>query len=74
MSVPMPSYVLICESCGVRQPFIVYEEELAETQNGKPVVRECPVCRAVTNWKSGFPERRGGRDRRQGGDRRASKT
>jgi len=45
MSAPMPSYVLICESCGVHQPFIVYEEELAETQNGKPVVRECPVCR-----------------------------
>ena len=70
IKVPMPSYVLICESCGNHEPFNVYEEELGEIQSGKPVVRQCPVCRAKTNWESGFPERRSGRERRQGEDRR----
>ena len=69
----MPSYILTCESCGSHQPFIVYEEELGELQNGKTIIRPCPLCRAATNFKSGFPEGRGGRDRRQGGDWRSSK-
>jgi hypothetical protein len=69
----MPSYVLTCESCSSNQPFIVYEQELGELQNGKTIIRPCPLCRAATNFKSGFPEGRGGRDRRQGGDWRSSK-
>lgn len=41
---PMPTCVLVCETCGVHQPFIIYEEELAEVQNGKPVPKPCPTC------------------------------
>jgi hypothetical protein len=74
MPAKMPSYILACESCGSRRSFIVYEEELEELHKSNALIRQCPVCRASTNWKSGFPERRSGRDKRQGGDRRTSKT
>jgi hypothetical protein len=70
----MPSYILTCESCGSHQPFIVYEEEIGALRNGEAVLRHCPHCRAQTRFNRGFPERRGGRDRRQDGDRRSSKT
>lgn len=56
MLVTMPIYVLICESCGSRQSFIVYEEELEDLRKSKVLIRQCPVCRALTNWKSGFAE------------------
>ena len=35
----MPSHILTCESCGSHQPFIVFEEELGELQNGKAIDR-----------------------------------
>jgi len=38
------------------------------------LLQDGPVHRAAANWKSGSPEKRGGRDRRQGGDRRAIAT
>ena len=49
----MPSYILTCESCGSHQPFVVYEQGLGELQNGKTIIRPCPLCRAATNFKSG---------------------
>jgi len=28
----MPTYVLICESCGSRQPFLLHEDQLADLE------------------------------------------
>ncbi len=66
----MATCVLTCETCGGHQSFIIYEEELAGLHNGKPVSKHCLVCRATTNWVFASPEKRSGRDRRQGSDRR----
>ena len=68
----MPTSVLVCDTCGTHYPFLIYEEELTDVQNGKPLSRDCPTCRTKTNWKFAFPERRSGRDRRQSPDRRRS--
>ena len=69
---PMPNCVLTCETCGGRNPFLIYEGELAEMREGKPFSKYCPVCRVDTNWTFSLLERRSGRERRQGTDRRSS--
>ena len=66
----MPFCVLVCQTCGGHEPLIIYEEELVEVKDGRLVSKACPACRMTTNWRFAFPERRTGRDRRCGFDRR----
>lgn len=66
----MPSYVLRCEGCGGHKPFLVHEGETPELERNNPLQRHCPTCRTMTNWTLAFPERRAGRDRRSGPERR----
>ncbi len=66
----MPIFVMACEACGTRKPFNISDEELAAVQEGKPLAKYCPACHAASHWIYVFPERRGGRDRRQAPDRR----
>jgi hypothetical protein len=68
----MPTYVLKCESCGGHRPFLMHEGELPDPVGRKPIEKHCPTCRATTNWTLAFPERREGRERRQGSDRRTT--
>ena len=66
----MPDYVLKCEDCGRHRPFLVHEHELPALDTKKPIEKHCPTCRTMTNWVFAFPERRSGRERRNGSDRR----
>ncbi len=68
----MPAYVYVlkCEGCGQHRPFLVHEGELSALDTKKPIERHCPTCRTMTNWVFAFPERRSGRKRRSGSDRR----
>ena len=66
----MPTFVLTCESCGNRGSFFVDEWAAGELKSRKPVEKYCPRCRKGTNWAFGVDDRRTGRDRRAGLDRR----
>jgi hypothetical protein len=68
----MPAYVYVlkCEGCGQRRSLLIHEGELPALDSKKPVERHCPTCRTMTNWVFAFPERRSGRERRSGSDRR----
>jgi len=68
----MPTYVLKCESCSGHRPFLIHDGELPDPEGRKPIQKHCPTCRTTTNWTLAFPERRAGRERRQGSDRRTS--
>ncbi len=67
----MTNCFLNCETCGARKPFLLNDQEVAETRNGKPLSRHCPACRSATHWALAFMDRRGGADRRQSSDRRS---
>ena len=66
----MPTSLLICEGCGGRQTFFLDEASVEEMRNGKTVQKHCLRCRTTTDWVFALVDRRTGRDRRQGGDRR----
>jgi hypothetical protein len=66
----MPTTLLICESCGNRQTFFLDEGTVAELKTKKTVPKHCLRCRTTTDWVFAMVDRRTGRDRRQGGDRR----
>jgi hypothetical protein len=66
----MPTTLLTCESCGNRQSFLLDEATVAELKAGKTAPKHCLRCRATTDWVFFLIDRRKGRDRRQGGDRR----
>jgi hypothetical protein len=66
----MPSSLLICESCGNRQTFFLDEPSLEEVKNGKTVTHHCLRCRTTTDWSFARVDRRTGRERRLGSDRR----
>jgi hypothetical protein len=68
----MPSYVLKCEGCAGFQPFLVHEDELPQKAKQGSLQRYCRTCRRNTNWGIASVERRGGRDRRTGLDRRGT--
>ena len=61
----MPTYILKCEGCGGQKPFSIYEAEMAEIDERKPIQKNCPTCRTMTNWVLAFPDRRSGGDRRK---------
>lgn len=69
--VAMPNCVLACSSCGTRRSFLIDEFVLPDVRNGQRVQKYCPNCRGATYWTFVLEERRGGWDRRQGGDRRS---
>jgi hypothetical protein len=66
----MPTTLLICESCGNRQSFFLDEATVAELKDGKTAPKHCLRCRTTTDWVFALVDRRSGRDRRQGDDRR----
>jgi hypothetical protein len=68
----MPTYVFKCEGCGTKRPFLIHEPVPALSGKLDPVRKHCPTCRAVTNWVYATPEKRAGKDRRTGLDRRSS--
>ncbi|MBI2819314.1 MAG: hypothetical protein HYX73_04975 [Acidobacteria bacterium] len=70
----MPTTLLICESCGNRQSFFLDEAIVSELKSGKTVPKHCLRCRTTTDWVFALVDRRSGRDRRQGGDRRDEAT
>ena len=67
---PMPTCVLICESCSKRHTFFLDATTVADVQNGQAVSKHCLVCRTMTDWAFATVDRRTGRDRRQESDRR----
>lgn len=66
----MPAYVLKCEGCASYQSFQVHVDELPKTATQGSVERYCHTCHRNTNWRIASAERRRGRDRRSGLDRR----
>ena len=71
----MTTCVLACEGCGLRKPFPVGEEELAQLRGGAMVQKHCPGCRALSDWMfTGLDlrveERRRGEERRGAGAER----
>ena len=66
----MPTTLLTCESCGNRQTFFLDEATVTELKGGKTVPKHCLRCRATTDWVFALVDRRSGRERRLGGDRR----
>ena len=70
MGALMPTTLLICESCGNRQSFFIDEATVTEIKGGKTVPKHCLRCRTTTDWVFALVDRRTGRDRRQGGERR----
>jgi len=70
----MPTTLLICESCGNRQSFFLDEATVVELKGGKTAPKHCLRCRTTTDWVFALVDRRSGRDRRHGGDRRDEPT
>lgn len=67
----MPAYVLKCDGCDGLQAFLVHREASAPSGSEEPIERYCSNCHKTTQWTITLPERRSGRDRRVGVDRRA---
>ena len=67
---PMPSCLLVCESCDNRQTFFLNEAEVGELREGNTTSKHCMRCHTMTSWTFLIVDRRTGRDRRGGADRR----
>jgi len=68
----MPTFIFKCEGCGEQKPFLVHEPpNLAGQRYEEPLQKHCARCHTVSNWVLAFSERRNGRDRRDGADRRS---
>ncbi len=39
--------------------------KLLHIDERKPIQKQCPTCRTMTNWMLAFPDRRSGGDRRK---------
>ena len=66
----MPTYVLICKTCNIYKDFQVHAIELRNAPDGPIISKWCPMCLKTTEWIAAFQERRCGRDRRRGVERR----
>lgn len=68
----MPAYVLTCPSCGRLRSFFLHDLNVSELEREKYLKKPCPICKTQTNWMFTFQERRSGRDRRSGLERRGA--
>ena len=66
----MPSCLLVCETCDSRQTFFLNEADVGELRDGSTTSKHCMRCHTMTNWTFLHVDRRTGRDRRGGGERR----
>jgi hypothetical protein len=66
----MPTCLLVCESCDNRQSFFLNEGEVEGLREGNTSSKHCMRCHTMTSWTFLFVDRRTGRDRRGGTDRR----
>lgn len=70
MGTLMPTTLLTCESCSNRQSFFVDEATVVELKAGQTVPKHCLRCHTTTEWAFALVDRRTGRERRLGSDRR----
>jgi len=70
----MPSCLLACEGCDNRQSFFLNEAEVLELHNGQTTTKHCMRCHTMTPWTFLIVDRRTGRDRRGGTERRSKPT
>jgi len=66
----MPTCLLVCESCDNRQTFFLNEAELDGLREGNTTSKHCMRCHTMTSWVFLIVDRRTGRDRRSGTERR----
>ena len=70
----MPSCLLACEGCDNRQSFFLNEAEVLELHNGQTTTKHCMRCHTMTPWTFLIVDRRTGRYRRGGTERRSKPT